>query len=77
MLCGQRLPLRGVFGIAKAERGQVTSWEHVTPRSRSRGRPKNRTLTHISCNTEKGSRMPYACELLFLEFTNEIVEDLT
>jgi hypothetical protein len=76
MLCGKRLSLYGAWGHKGEARLQATTWEHVTPRARSKGRSRNKTLTHLHCNTRKGDRMPFACELLFLEFTNEIVEDL-
>lgn len=77
MLCGAKLLLFNAATASAKSRQSATSWEHVTPRARAKGRKHNKTLTHLGCNTRKGARMPFACELLFLEFTNEIVEDLT
>lgn len=76
MLCGTKLLLFSAGAASKRDKARATSWEHVTPRARAKGRRRNKTLTHLHCNAIKGARMPYACELLFLEFTNEIVEDL-
>lgn len=47
--------------------------DHVHPRSRYKGKVNNLLLAHYRCNTEKGARDPHPCEILFLEFTNEIM----
>jgi hypothetical protein len=52
------------------------TWDHVFPKSRFRYRVRNKVLAHSRCNTQKGGRPPTACESLFLEITNAIVDDL-
>lgn len=66
--CGERIELR------RGRREQST-WDHVRPVSAGgRGHSeRNKVIAHSPCNCSKGDRMPYACEVLFCQVTNEIV----
>lgn len=44
--------------------------EHVTPRAKGGTNSQNRMPSCARCNVKKGSRAPYACELLWLEHVN-------
>lgn len=48
--------------------------DHVTPRSRGGANRRNVALAHQGCNTWKGNRRPYPCELLSLEAINAKLE---
>lgn len=48
--------------------------DHVTPRSLGGSNGKNVALAHQGCNTWKGNRKPYPCELLSLEAINARLE---
>jgi 5-methylcytosine-specific restriction endonuclease McrA len=77
--CGHKMPTiarqNGDAGHGLQKLLRVT-WDHVWPRSRYPAKPKNRILSHHSCNQQKQDREPVACEALFLEVTNEIVGDI-
>jgi 5-methylcytosine-specific restriction endonuclease McrA len=49
---------------------QRASFDHVIPRSRGGANHGNRLAAHRKCNTEKGSRMPTGCELVWLAAVN-------
>ena len=54
-----------------------SNFDHVVARAAGgRGLQNNKLLSHQHCNVKKGRRAPYACERLYLEFTNEIVADI-
>lgn len=58
-------------------RRTLANFDHVVPKSKGgKGRWVNLVLAHEHCNVTKGASAPYPCELLFLEFTNEIVADI-
>ncbi|WP_374139434.1 HNH endonuclease [Sphingomonas sp.] len=69
---GDRCALCGkVMSITRsAASPQAASVDHVTPRAKGGARFRNSLLAHRSCNSVKGDRMPYPCELLFLEAIN-------
>lgn len=65
--CGRVMPKRE--GTWK----RFTNLDHVYPRARQRWRGNigNLMLAHSqTCNLKKGDRMPYACEVLYLEAVN-------
>lgn len=78
-LCGKRLST----DILRPSRDLATTREHVIPKIALRKMypPKLQStqaekyilLAHNKCNNRKGERMPFACELLFLSITNEIL----
>lgn len=45
--------------------------DHVFPQSAGYGKHKNVLYVHKPCNQKKQDRMPYACEVLFLDAVNE------
>lgn len=49
--------------------------DHVFPRSLGYRADGNMLQAHEKCNMDKGNREPFACEILFLLFTNEIIGD--
>lgn len=67
-LCGGRM--RDVLGPSPGE----ASRDHVHPRSRGGALARNTLLTHRGCNTHKGDRLPYPCELIYLAAINDILE---
>lgn len=70
--CGERLP------IGRCPKTQKATWDHVHPKSKTgRGRQDNKVLAHSRCNTRKANRLPYPCEILFLEVTTEIAKAIT
>lgn len=48
--------------------------DHVLPRSRGGANRANVALAHQGCNTWKGNRKPYPCEVLALASINERLE---
>lgn len=70
--CGYNIPL------ASTEKNDITrsTWDHVYPRSRWRSHRLSYVICHSACNTIKGDRHPHPCEVLFRDFTNEIVGDI-
>lgn len=44
--------------------------DHVHPKAKGGKNKANRLLAHSRCNNEKGSRLPYPCELIFLAAIN-------
>jgi hypothetical protein len=74
-LCGKRFeaPLPNGTPNRKAlNRANKRTEDHVTPKSAGATRLNNKLFTHQRCNMQKGARMPYRCELLFLAITHEI-----
>lgn len=71
--CGYKIPL---VPIPSEEKLTRSTWDHVFPRSRWGSHSRSYVLAHSACNTIKGARHPYPCEILFRDFTNEIVDDI-
>lgn len=44
--------------------------DHVLPRSKGFRTVNNTLVAHYHCNSLKGNRLPYPCELLHLEYVN-------
>lgn len=67
---------RMATGMSKSNMPNVASRDHVFPRSTHRlyfDHTRNILLAHSNCNNRKGDREPYACEVLYLEVTNNIL----
>lgn len=45
--------------------------DHVRPKHLGNPYGYNQMPTHVRCNSKKGGREPYACELLYLSVVNE------
>ena len=56
--------------MSKDRTEQGSSFDHVHPVIWGGRAFKNLLLSHADCNGEKGARLPYPCELLFLEAVN-------
>jgi 5-methylcytosine-specific restriction endonuclease McrA len=54
----------------KAMRVSQHTRDHVRPRSKGHSFHRNKLFAHGRCNSKKGNRDPYPCELLYLEIIN-------
>lgn len=83
---GSEHPRSPFWGMFKAQDGccYLCGWafredhwvteDHVTPRSRGGANRHNVALAHSGCNTWKGNREPYPCELISLAAINARLE---
>src|ERR1700740_1497256 len=76
-LCGTRMPSPRDEWISCKERPSI---DHVVPKHPDEPKyacpriRKNGLVCHHKCNNSKGNRLPYPCELLFLDIINEKME---
>lgn len=67
VLCGQTLDADTDLHMSDPLR---PSFDHVMPRARGGRDAGNRIAAHRKCNSDKGSRLPTGCELIWLSVVN-------
>jgi 5-methylcytosine-specific restriction endonuclease McrA len=67
-LCGDFMVHPGHPALAQSPLARTR--DHVVPRCRGGGNRRNVLLAHDRCNGEKGERLPYPCELIYLAAVN-------
>lgn len=68
-ICGSKFPPGWLSRDFVEINGLYPSLDHVVPRALGGSTDwTNTLLAHTKCNSLKGSRKPFACELMFLEF---------
>ncbi|AXQ70050.1 hypothetical protein HOU03_gp218 [Caulobacter phage CcrSC] len=58
----------------KARRKASASRDHVVAKARGGKNAENILLAHTRCNSERGSRRAYPCELIYLQAVNLVLD---
>lgn len=77
--CGKVMhPLPAANGPrADVDRRARINRDHVFPKHpRRKGASDILVIAHLGCNQTKNDRVPFPCEVLYAEFTREIVENI-